>query len=440
MTRVDTAGMVAGLQRLIKQPSISSTGEGIEECAALVAEMLEDIGIQSRILTVSGHAPLVYGHLSSGGDNTVLFYNHYDVQPAEPLEMWKYPPFGGTVENGRVYGRGSADDKGELVSRMEAVRTLSESGDLSCDVKFVIEGEEENGSLGIPAYLDKYGGMMACDGVVWEFGYVDESDRPVIGLGMKGMMYVEMTARGPGRDLHSGTAPLVQNAAWRLVGALSTLATDDGRIRIPGWYAEAQPISEEEAGAIRRMPYDADSVKRDLGIERFVRNQNAQQAKKDLAGIATCNIAGIWSGYTGDGTKTVLPSRASAKLDLRLVSGMDPQVQWRRLQDHLRRHGYGDVEIRLIHAEPGIRTSPDHPFVRAVRNAADGAYGTHVLSVTYPETGPIWHFSTKLHAPCILAGGTPMRTPLHAPNEYARIDYMEKTAKMIIGLLNRPSV
>ena len=440
MTRVDTARMVADLQRLIKQPSVSATGEGIGECAALVAEMLGEIGVRSKILTVPGHAPLVYGHLPSGGENTLLFYNHYDVQPAEPLDMWEHPPFAGTVENGRVYGRGSADDKGELVSRMEAVRALSESGDLSCDVKFVIEGEEENGSLGIPAYLDRYGEMMACDGVVWEFGYVDEADRPVIGLGMKGMIYMEMAARGPGRDLHSGTAPLVQNAAWRLVGALSTMASADGRIRIPNWYAEAQPISEEEAGVIRQMPYDADSVKGDLGIERFVRNQDAQQAKEDLAGVATCNIAGIWSGYTGDGTKTVLPSRASAKLDLRLVPGMDPQVQWRRLQDHLRRHGYGDIEVKLVHAEPGIRTSPDHPFVRAVRSAADDAYGGHVLSVTYPETGPIWYFSTKLRVPCILAGSTPIRTPIHAPDEYARIDYMEKTAKMMIGLLNRPSV
>ena len=440
MTYIDTARMVANLQRLIKQPSISATGEGIEECAALVAEMLEEIGVQTRILTVPGHAPMVYGHLSSGGGNTILFYNHYDVQPAEPLEMWDHPPFEGVVEKGRVYGRGSADDKGELVSRMEAVKALSESGDLSCDVKFVIEGEEENGSLGIPAYLDRYGEMMACDGIVWEFGYVDEADRPIIGLGMKGMMYMEMTARGPGRDLHSGTAPLVQNAAWRLVGALSTMASDDGRIQIPDWYAGAQTLTEEEAGVIRQMPYDADSVKRDFGIEQFVRNQDVQQAKEDLAGVATCNIAGMWSGYTGDGTKTVLPSRASAKLDLRLVSGMDPQIQWSRIQEHLRRHGYEDIETKLLHAEPGIRTSPDHPFVRAVRNAADDAYGSHVLSVTYPETGPIWYFATKLHAPCILAGGTPVRTPLHAPNEYARIDYMEKTAKMMIGLLNRPSV
>ena len=440
MTRVDTARMVANLQRLIKQPSVSATGEGIEECAALVAEMLEETGVQSRILTIPGHAPIVYGHLATGGRNTILFYNHYDVQPAEPLEMWDHPPFEGAVEDGRVYGRGSADDKGELVSRMEAVRALSESGDLSCDVKFVIEGEEENGSLGIPAYLDRYGEMMSCDGVVWEFGYVDEADRPVIGLGMKGMIYVEMTAQGPGRDLHSGTAPLVQNAAWRLVGALSTMASDDGRIRIPDWYAEAQTLAKEEVGAIRQMPYDADSVKEDFGIERFVRNQDVQQAKEDLAGVATCNISGMWSGYTGDGTKTVLPSRASAKLDLRLVSGMDPHIQWNRLQDHLRRHGYEDIKTKLVHAEPGIRTSPDHPFVRAVRDAADDAYGGHVLSVTYPETGPIWYFSTKLQAPCILAGCTPVRTPLHAPNEYARIDYMEKTAKMMVGLLNCPSV
>ena len=440
MTGVDTARMVSNLQRLIRQPSVSATGEGIEECARLVSDMLEENGIRSRLLTVPDHAPVVYGHLPGRGEGTILFYNHYDVQPAEPLDLWEHPPFGGVIEDGRVYGRGATDDKGELVSRIEAVRALSEAGELPCDVKFVIEGEEENGSRGIPAYLERYGEIMSCDGVVWEFGYVDERGRPVIGLGMKGMMFIEMTARGPGRDLHSGAAPLVQNPAWKLVGALSTLAGDDGRISIPEWYAEAQPFSETDTEAIQNMPYDTGAVKEELGIERFVRGQDALQAKKDLAGVATCNIAGIWSGYTGDGTKTVLPARASAKLDMRLVPGMDPQVQWSRFRDHLSCNGYGDIETELLHGEPGIRTSPDHPFVQAVRDAADAAYGTHVLSVTYPETGPIWHFSTKLKAPCVLVGGTDVHSHLHAPDEYARIDYMEKTAKTMMWLLTHPSV
>ena len=316
----------------------------------------------------------------------------------------------------------------------------SETGGPACDVKFVIEGEEEVGSGGIPEYLDRYGDMMACDGIVWEFGYVGPAGLPVIGLGMKGMLFVELTARGPRRDLHSGMAPLVQNPAWRLVGALSALAGDDGRILVPDWYAGAQPLTDAERDAVRGMRYDAGAAKEDMGVSDFVLGQDVEGAKMDLATVATCNIAGLRSGYLGRGAKTVLPARASAKLDLRLVAGMDPEVQWRRLVRYLKDRGYGDVQTTLLHAEPGIRASPDSPFVGAVRRAADAAYGGHALAVTYPETGPVWQFSTRLNAPCVLAGGTPAESPIHAPDEYATIRYMEKTAYMMAELLLRPGV
>ncbi len=440
MTAADASRMVADLQRLVRQPSVSATGEGIAECSRLVADMLEESGIPSTVLKLPGRAPLVYGHLESGAERTVLFYNHYDVQPAEPLDEWKHLPFGGELEDGRVYGRGATDDKGELVSRIEAVRMLLRDGGPACDVKFVIEGEEEVGSGGIPEYLDRYGDMMACDGIVWEFGYVGPAGLPVIGLGMKGMLFVELTARGPRRDLHSGMAPLVQNPAWRLVGALSALAGDDGRILVPDWYAGAQPLTDAERDAVRGMRYDEGAAKEDMGVSDFVLGQDAEGAKMDLATVATCNIAGLRSGYLGRGAKTVLPARASAKLDLRLVAGMDPEVQWRRLVKYLKDRGYGDVQTTLLHAEPGIRASPDGPFVGAVRRAADAAYGGHALAVTYPETGPVWQFSTRLNAPCVLAGGTPAESPIHAPDEYAAIRYMEKTAEMMAELLLRPGV
>lgn len=431
--------MVADLQRMIRQPSVSATGQGIEECARLVSDILNENGIGSKLLEVPGHAPLVYGEITSESDpdRTILFYNHYDVQPAEPLDLWTHPPFEGAVEDGRVYGRGAADDKGELATRIAAVRALLESGDPPCSIKFVIEGEEENGSTGIPAYLERYGDLMSCDGIIWEYGYVNASDVPVIGLGVKGMIFLELRARGATRDLHSGMAPIVQNAAWRLNGALATLAGADGRIRIHDWYADAKPLSSEEMGLLEAMPYDAESVKADLGVDRFVRDQDALQAKRDLAEVATCNIAGLWSGYAGSGTKTILPSEATAKMDLRLVSGMDPVAQVDRMRRHLAENGYGDIEVTILHGEPGIRIPPDDPFVKVVRDAADEAYGSHILNVTYPETGPVWYFATKLGAPCVLAGSTHMHSRIHAPDEWSRIDLLEKTAGMMTSVVER---
>lgn len=427
--------MIQTLQSLIRQPSVSATGEGIQECASLVHDTLQESGINAKVLRVDGHAPLVYGEIDGGHPKTILFYNHYDVQPAEPLELWEHPPFGGNIHDGRVYGRGATDDKGELAARIEAVRSMVESGRLHCNVKFAIEGDEENGSRGIPSYLKRYGEMLKCDGVVWEFGYVDNKDIPMVGLGMKGMLYMTLRAQGPKRDIHSGMAPIIQNPIWRIVGALSVLATPDGRIIIPGWYKDAQPLSQDEIDIIDVMPFDESTLKEDLGVSKFI-HEDTNSAKRDLVEVATCNIAGVVSGYTGDGTKTVLPSVATAKLDLRLLPGMVPDVQSRILREHLCKCGFTDISIIAEHGQRGIRASPSHPFVQAVRKAADAAYGTHILNVMYPETGPIWQFSDTLKAPCVLVGGTHIHSHIHSPDEFARIDLLEKTAGTMIHLLD----
>lgn len=439
---IDITRITTDLQTMIRQPSVSATGEGISECAQLVCDIMNHAGISSRLLPLDGHAPVVYGEVLSkqNPQRTVLFYNHYDVQPAEPLELWTHDPFGGEISDGIVYGRGASDDKGELAARLEAVRACILSGDVPCNVKFLVEGEEENGSEGISEYVRRYGSLLHCDGIVWEFGYVNAALKPVVGLGVKGLMYVELRAQGAGADLHSGMAPIIPNAAWRLVGALSTLAGSDGRIRIPDWYATASPLSEEDHTLIREMSYDADAVRHDVGVDAFVHNQDSLQAKVDLAQVATCNISGMSSGYAGDGTKTIIPCQAIAKLDLRLVPGMDPATQERLLRDHLQSQGYGDIMLRVLHSMPGIRTDPKNMFVKAVRDAADHIYGSHVLSVTYPETGPMWQLSHELEAPCVLVGGTHINSCIHAPDEHARLDLLANTANVMISILEKFSV
>ncbi len=246
---------------------------------------------------------------------------------------------------------------------------------------------------------------------------MDDSDRSIIGLGTKGLMYAELTARGSGRDLHSGMAPIIQNPAWRLVGALSVLAGNDGRILVPHWYDDALPLNDAEKGILDAMPYDDSGMKRSLGVERFVKGQDLIQAKRDLAGI--------WSGYTGEGAKTILPAWASAKLDMRLIPGMIPHIQRRRLRDHLSACGYDDIEVTVLHTEPGARTSPDDPFVGVVRGAVNDVYGSHVLSIIYPETGPVWYFFKELGAPFVLVGGTHIHSNIHSLDEYAHRSAVE---------------
>lgn len=429
-------GMVAGLQRLIRQPSVSARGEGIEECAELVRGMLEESGIRSEVLRVRGAAPLVYGEVRSeqNPSRTVLFYNHYDVQPEEPLDLWDDPPFAGVRRGNRVFGRGATDDKGELASRIWAIRALLDGGGVPCNVKFAIEGEEETGSAHIAEYLRRHRRRLSCDGVIWEFGYVDARDRPVVGLGMKGLLYAELTARGPPRDAHSSLAPAVPNPAWRLLEALRSIRGPSGRILVRDWYREAVPFTRRELELLRREPLDVRAFRREFGPGALA-GMSALDAKKALAGGATCNIAGLASGYAGDGAKTVLPSKATAKLDFRLVPRMDPKRQEARLRRHLRERGFGDIGVRVFHGEAAARTDPSDPLVASACRAAVPHMGRPVLSVSNAGTGPMHAFVTALGAPCVSVGSTHVFSRMHSPNEFARVDLLVGAAKWVCGIL-----
>ena len=212
--------LISDLQKLIQQPSVSAKNEGIEECAKLVKTILKSSGLKSEILRLKkGVAPIVFAEIKSkkNPDKTLMFYNHYDVQPAEPFDLWDDPPFSGKIIGNKIFGRGASDDKGELITRIKAVESyLKTYGDVPCNIKFVIEGEEENGSENIERYLKKYKKKFACHGVVWEFGYVDQKNRPIIGLGMKGLLYVELIAKESVRDVHSSFAVIIKNPAWKL--------------------------------------------------------------------------------------------------------------------------------------------------------------------------------------------------------------------------------
>ncbi len=209
--------LISDLQTLIRQPSVSAKNEGIEECAKLVQKILKKSGIKSEILRLKkGVAPIVYGEIKSKQNptKTLMFYNHYDVQPAELFDLWNDPPFSGKRKGNKIFGRGATDDKGELITKIKAVEAyLKTTGDVPCNIKFVIEGEEETGSAHIEDYLKKYKKKFSCDGVIWEFGYVDAKNRPIIGLGMKGLLFVELSVKESKIDAHSSLAVLIKNPA-----------------------------------------------------------------------------------------------------------------------------------------------------------------------------------------------------------------------------------
>ena len=432
--------LIGDLQMLIQQPSVSAKNEGIEKCAKLVQKLLKKSGIKSEILRLKkGVAPIIYGGIKSkhNPSKTLMFYNHYDVQPVEPFDLWDDPPFSGIRKGNKIFGRGATDDKGELITRIKAVEAcLKTRGDVPCNIKFVIEGEEETGSAHIEEYLKKYKKKFSCDGVIWEFGYVDAKNRPIIGLGMKGLLFVELSVRESLRDAHSSLAVLIKNPAWRLIEAIKTLRTTDGKILIKDWYKEVTPFSKIDLEIIKKEPFDENVFRKEFGIKSFVGNKKGLDVKKALVGGATCNIAGFVSGYVGNGAKTVLPGDALAKIDFRLVPNMDPKKQILRLKNHLKFNGFSDITIKVFHGEAAARTNSSNPFVSQVKDAADKSFGKSILNVSNAGTGPMYPFVDILNSPCISIGSTYMFSRIHSPNEFARIDLLKKTTKCMCLIMD----
>jgi acetylornithine deacetylase/succinyl-diaminopimelate desuccinylase-like protein len=443
-------GLISDLQTLIRQPSVSARRVGLLECANLVAHIMLKSGITSEVLYLDDlkndkkdvPPPIVYGEVKSKANpngRTILFYNHYDVQPEEPLELWKVDPFSGKVEGNYIFGRGSSDDKGELITRIKAVEYfLKKTGDVPCNVKFIVEGEEEIGSLHIEKYLTKYRHKLTCDGVIWEFGYIDERDRPIISLGMKGLLYVELLSKGPSRDAHSSLAVLIENPAWRLVRALNTMRDNNGKILIRGWYKDVREFTPEELSLIANEPFDEEEFKKEYGIDKFVNNATGIEARKAFVGMSTCNIAGLLSGYTGEGAKTILPAEAKVKIDFRLVPDMIPEKQFELVKNHLKENGFeDDIDIKLIHGEAAVRMPSNHSFVKQIEESAKETFGSAIISISSAGTGPMHSFAKVLGAPCVSIGSTYLYAKIHSPNEFARIDLLNKMTKCIGAILEK---
>lgn len=410
------------LKSLVAQPSVAATGQGLPDMAALVQQRLERIGATVQPISTGG-APILYAEIGSG-PRTLLIYNHYDVQPPDPIELWTTPPFEPNVRDGKLYARGVSDNKGDLACRLQAIEAWQQTiGPLPLTIKWVIEGEEEIGSPHLAEFAQQHAARLPADGCLWETGGKNEDDRMALTLGLKGIQYLELRARSGERDLHSGLAAIAPSAVWRLVWALNTLKDQNDEILIDRYTDHVRAPDDAELAMLSALPFDEAKRKAALGIERFINDEHGLDVLKRLYYGPTVTICGIQAGYTGEGLKTVLPNTACAKIDCRLVPDLTPEICIALLRAHLDRRGFGDVEIVPLNGEHPAASPVDAPIVAACRTAVQQVYGHDPVMIPLSAgSGPMYPLTTALGIPTVMAGVAYPGSRAHAPDENIRLD------------------
>lgn len=420
---------VAELAEYCAIPSVAAAGRGIEPAAAYVTRRLEGVGATVTRLEGEG-APVIFGEIAPPeATRTLLIYNHYDVQPPEPLELWESEPFVLTERDGKLYARGIADNKANFLSRIHALEGMARTGSLPpLRILWLVEGEEEIGSPTLPAIAAREGARWAdADGCLWEAGSRDQEGRTQLYSGLKGIAYFELRVRSTRRDAHSSLATLLPNAAWRLVWALATLKDADERILIDGFYDAVQPPSAAERDYLASLPPMEGALLEQFGLPALLTGVSGVAALVRHLYEPTCTICGLTSGYGGPGTKTVLPHAASAKLDFRLVPQQTPAQVEAQLRAHLIRHGFDDIEVVPIAAEhPGqgpVESAVVHAAMQAVREE------TGIAPLFWPRlagSGPMYPLTDAYGIPVVGFGTGYIGSAGHAPNENIRLaDYLE---------------
>ena len=387
---------MAEFEDYLRMESVSTENRQIPETVAYVKGLIERTGGEVQVLDDLGGNPVIYGYFKASpqgnSERTLLFYNHYDVQPSDPLEEWRTEPFEPTVVDGVLYARGVSDNKANFMARLNALSLLNESGGLSCNVKFLLEGEEEIGSPNLGKYIEKYADLFKADACIWEAGSKDKYENYVVSAGMKGIAYFDLEVDTANIDIHSSMAAIIDNPAWRLIHALESMKNSKNEIVVDGFYDGIPPLSDKDKAAAAAQPFDAKQVAEQYGLTgKFITEGTDVSPAEALAFYPTMTVCGFSSGYTGPGIKTVLPRSAKAKLDCRLVPGQSPENVHESLRRHLDAHGYEDVRLTMIAAEGAQRTSVEDPFIEMVVQTAQAVYGDKnpvVVSPSMAGTGP----------------------------------------------------
>ncbi len=422
---------LAELIEFLKIPSISSDSEyntDMKRCSEWLCSNMQKIGIsKSRIIPTDGH-PIVYGEwLEAGHDKpTVLIYGHYDVQPVDPVELWDSPPFEPSIKDGKIFARGSADDKGQVFTHIKAIEShLKTNGKLPCNVKLLIEGEEEAGSSHLEDFILANKEMLKCDVVLISDTEWFAEGMPTICYGLRGISFFEITLTGPNRDLHSGSfGGAIDNPANVLCGIISKLKDEYGRITVPGFYDDVLELTDRERLEYKKLPFSIKNYKKDLGI-KVINGEIGFTTLERVWARPSLDVNGMISGYTGEGAKTVLPSKASAKFSMRLVPKQNADDIAEKTEKYLKALVplTMKADINILHGGNPVIVPMDSSEIKIAVKSLKEAFGKDVVFMREGGSIPITEiFQNVLNAPPILMGlGLPTDN-IHSPNENFAID------------------
>jgi acetylornithine deacetylase/succinyl-diaminopimelate desuccinylase-like protein len=438
-----TAEARAGLPDLfasIRIGSVSARGERLAESAAFHADLLQRDGWRAEVVTVADN-PCVLAEIGEG-PRTVLIYGHHDVQPVEPESAWTSPPFEPTVRDGRIYARGSADNKGQFFAHIFAVRALRKvAGAVPARVRLILDGQEEMGSPHMAELVREHPERLAAEFMYTADGPVHGSGRPLVTFGVRGVCKLRLTVTTADSDLHSGNwGNLAPNAAMRMAQILAAIKGEDGRVKVPGFYDDVVPPTPAERDALSRIPYDADAELARVGARAAADGPADLSAMERLMFQPTFNVTGIRCGYTGPGFKTVIPAEAVAQIDVRLVVRQDPRRIYALLRDWLAERA-PEARLEFLGSYQPSRTPMDAPAVGAVVEAVRRGFGQEPL--LYPSIGgssPDAAFAQGLGIPSLLVPYGNHDERNHAPNENLRLDHLEagtRTSAALVAILAR---
>jgi acetylornithine deacetylase/succinyl-diaminopimelate desuccinylase-like protein len=426
------------LKRLCAQPSVSASGEGTLQMAEMIVETLEKFEFEVHKFNTPGN-PIIVGKIDGKVEKNLLFFNHYDVQPPDPLDEWITPPFEPNIYEDALYARGAQDDKGEFLGRIVAVKAVQEAygNSLPCGVTFVVEGEEEIGSPNINQFVQDHIDLLSCQAAVWEEGGIGPGGGLYNYLGVRGILSVELSIQVMDRDAHSGGAHMLPNAAWQLTWVLNSLKDEKEKILIEGFYDRVKPPAPLDLAMLRSSPTTVATVQKQFGFKKLIGEQTEKDFHEALF-HPTCNIQGITTGYQGMGTKSVIPANASAKLDFRLVPDQDPEDILAKLQKHLIDHSFEDIKVKKYGMMWPVKISPDNPFVTLTNLTGEEVYGKP--STLIPMVGgssPVYAFHNILGGiPVVRAGVRYWDNRSHAPNEHVRYCDFVNGAKHIARIID----
>ena len=429
---------IALLEKFVNQPSISAQGIGLREMAELVRQTQESLGAKSELIETCKY-PIVSGYLDNGAERTVLLYNHYDVQPPEPLEKWNTDPFKATIQDGRFIARGSADNKGSMLSRYCAIDAYQKVyGKLPVNIRFLAEGGEEIGSPGLLDFVRQHPDRIAADGIIWEGGSKDINHGPLqVALGVKGLCYVELRCKGAKNDMHSKYGAIIESPVWRLVWALASMKNEKEEITIEGLNEAVTPASESDMEALRTIRYDEKGTLENAQQDHFVKHLTGLPLLEKFFYQPALNIAGIQAGYTGDGAKTVLPNYAMAKLDFRICPGQTPELIVDLLRKHLDKHGFSDIEIINFNNTIPYRGSVDSLIAKATIQNVERVYNMPpTIYTTIAGSSGMGVFCQETGIPAVCFGVYNDDSQTHAPNEYIFVDDYIKGIKLSTCVLH----